>query len=129
MGNVTREILRHTAADVMPVLTNRCSALLEHAHVVSLIDDFYAVSRSVDVIIMTSLLTLAAVAGTLGNALVILVCCRYPTGKSTQTFVLALAVSDLFVSSIVIPCRIITYHFLLPELACKVSTIIIISGT
>lgn len=92
-------------------------ANMEHAQ--SAIDEFYALSRSVDVILMTSLLSLAAVIGAIGNALVILVCYRYPSTKSTQTFVLALAVADLVVSTFIVPFRIITYHIRLPEIACK----------
>ena len=103
-------------------VSDQCGTFLStSSKYISHVDDFYVFSCSIDVIVMTSLLSLLAVVGFFGNSLVIMVCWRYPTGKATQLLVLALSTSDLFVSAVVIPCRIITYHVLLTEITCKVT--------
>ena len=90
-----------------------------HEEVIEVREEFFAIAQSTDVIIMTCLLSVSGFIGLIGNSIVILMCVLYPSTQSTQSFILAMAVSDLVVCCAIIPYRIISYHLLITEAACK----------
>lgn len=95
------------------------SACNDSAEVLERVKSFLSLSKTVDIRVMTSLLTFFALVGVIGNSTVVMVCFRYPNGQSTQLFILTIALVDLFVCAAIIPYRITSYHMLLPEVVCK----------
>ena len=82
-------------------------------------NEFFRIAKSTDVTVMTCMLAISGFVGAVGNSIVILMCCMHPSTQATQSFILAMAVSDLIVCLMIIPYRVISYHVLITEVSCK----------
>ena len=105
------------ANDLDNLTVRVCDANISYAHARNL---FLEMAQTSDVTTMTVFLAFIAIVGCIGNGLVIMVCSKYPTKFSTQRFVVAMAVIDLFVCVAIIPYRVVSYHRFLNERACKI---------